>query len=125
MRDRFDEISETGTRLVAIGMGRVDMAAYFREEFDIPFQLLVDERQETYPVLGIKRGNLWDLAGPHMWFNFSKRLLRGQISKEVKGDPMQLGGLAVIEPGGHITKVHRSEDPKDNMPIDELLKELR
>lgn len=125
LRDRYKEISETGTGLVAIGMGRPDMAAHFREEFDIPFRLLVDQQRQTYPLLDIKRGTWWDVAGPHMWADFAKRLLRGQVTQGVKGDPLQMGGLAVIEPGGHISKVHKSEDPKDNLSIDQLLKELR
>lgn len=105
-------------------MGRVDMAAHFRDEFDIPFTLLVDHDRLTYRALEIKRGTLWDVMGPHMWWDFTRRLLKGQAPKGVQADPLQLGGLAVISTTGTIEKLHRADDPADNLPIDDLLKLL-
>lgn len=125
MRDRFDELSATGANFAAIGMGRVDMAAYFRDEFQIPFPLLVDHKRETYRALDIRRGTWWDVVGPHMWLDFTKRLIKGQASTKVQNDPLQLGGLAIVEPGGSIRKIHRAGNPADNMPVDELLALLR
>lgn len=124
MRDRFEELEATGARFVAIGMGRVDMAAHFRDEYDIPFTLLVDHDRESYRALDIRRGSLWDVVGPHMWFDFTKRLFKGQRPAKVQADPLQLGGLAIVERGGKITHVHRADDPADNMPIDDLLAKL-
>lgn len=121
MRDRYEEVRATGFDVVAIGMGRVDMADHFRKEFDIPFRLLVDHRRETYRALDIKRGTWWDVLGPHMWWDFTKRMLKGQGPKGVQADPLQLGGVAVIETDGTIRKIHRASDPADNLPIDELL----
>lgn len=125
MRDRYEEVTATGAGIVAIGMGRVDMAAHFRDEFDIPFTLLVDAERRTYRALDIRRGTLWDVAGPHMWVDFTKRFFKGQRPKGVQADPMQLGGVAIVEDNGAISYVHRAEDPSDNPPIDDLLKELR
>lgn len=124
MRERYEEIQATGVRVVAIGMGRVDMAAHFKTEFDVPFTLLVDAGQETYSTLDMKHGSLWDVAGPHMWVDFTRRLLKGQRPAGVQGDVMQMGGVAVIEPGGKISFVHRGENPADNLPIDRLLTKL-
>ena len=111
--------------MVAIGMGRPDMAAFFREQFDIPFTLLVDEHKETYKALGIKKGNWLQVSGPQHWPRFAKAFLSGHGGALPEQDALQMGGIAVVEPGGEVGFIHRSEDSGDNLPIDDLLVELR
>jgi hypothetical protein len=36
-----------------------------------------------------------------------------------------MGGLAVVEPGGEVGFIYRSEASSDNLPIDDLLEKLR
>lgn len=125
MRDRQGEIEAYGVRVVAIGMGRPDMAAYFRDQFEIPFTLLVDHEKETYRALGIKKGSWFQVSGPHNWPRFARAFLSGQGLAKPKQDPLQMGGLAIVEPGGEISYIFRSEASSDNLPIDDLLEEMR
>lgn len=124
LRDRYEEIERTGGGVAAIGMGRVEMAAHFRDEFEIPFPLLVDADASSYRLLEMKRGSLWDVVGPHMWMDFSKRLMKGQAPKGIQGDALQMGGVAVIETDGRISHTHRARNPADDLPVDELLRLL-
>ena len=111
--------------MVAIGMGHPDMAAFFRDQFDIPFTLLVDQEKETYKALGIQRGTWFQISGPQNWPRFARAFLSGKGVAKPEQDVLQLGGLAVVEPGGEISFIHRSEASSDNLPIDDLLEELR
>ena len=111
--------------MVAIGMGRPDMAAYFRDQFDVPFTLLVDHDKETYKALGIKRGNWFQVSGPQNWPRFARAFLSGQGVAKPEQDVLQMGGLAIVEPGGEVSFIFRSEASSDNLPIDDLLEEMR
>ena len=110
--------------MVAIGMGRPEMAADFRAKQDIPFRLLVDHTKETYRLLDMKRGNLLDVVGPSVLWRGLKGVASGHGVAPAKQDPMQMGGVAVIAPGGEIRYLHRSDKASDNIPVDELLEHL-
>ncbi len=126
LRGRYDEISATGATVVAIGMGQIEMAAHFRDEVDIPFPLIVDRTKETYRALELKKGTLATILGPSVWIRGVKNLLRGrQPLDKPKQDPFQMGATAIVRPGGEIAHLHRSEDPGDNYPVDELIAQLK
>ncbi|HEU4480243.1 MAG TPA: peroxiredoxin-like family protein [Actinomycetota bacterium] len=124
LRDNHQKILETGTKVVAIGMGRVDMAAHFRDEQDIPFPLLVDRTKESYRALEIKRGNWWTVAGPQVWPRAVFNMITGKGQSVPKQDPKQLGGLMIVDRGGEIRFIHRSGSSADNLPVDELIERL-
>lgn len=124
MRDRQDELKATSARVVAIGMGRPDMAAHFRDEFNIPFTLLVDHTKETYRALEIRRGSWWDVMGPPVWLHGAKAILQGQGVAKPQQDPQQLGGLAIVDPGGELRHIFRATASNENLPIDDLLTKL-
>ena len=125
MRDHYDEIRSLGTDVVAIGLGRPDMAAYFRDEFDIPFRLFVDPEKRSYKLLKMRRSGWSGVIGPSVWLQGAASILKGRGIAKPKQDPMQLGGVVVIDTGGEITFVHRADDSSDNVPTEELLDALR
>lgn len=105
-------------------MGRVDMAAHFRDEQAIPFTLLVDRRKESYRALELARGSLMELVGPQVWLAGAKSLLSGYRQQAPKQDAYQLGGALVIAPGGDVRYRHRAKDASDNAPVSDLLAAL-
>ncbi|MEA2435328.1 MAG: hypothetical protein QOG54_2785 [Actinomycetota bacterium] len=121
MSDRREEFEAKGAGIVAIGMGRPEMAAHFRDERNVPFPLIVDHDKTTYKALELKRGNLWDMAGPQNWLRYTKGLLAGHGVAAPKQDPAQMGGVVVVEAGGKIVYVHRGEIPADNPMVDDVL----
>jgi peroxiredoxin len=125
LSDRYEEFTERGASIVAIGMGRPDMAAHFRDEREIPFPLIVDHDKETYRALEMKRGNLWDVSGPQNWGRFAKGIVKGHgVDVRVKQDPLQMGGAIVVDPGGEIRYVFRGSSAKETPDIEELLDAL-
>jgi peroxiredoxin len=124
LSDRRDEFEHKGAQIVAIGMGRPDMAAHFRETQGIPFPLIVDHDKKTYQAVQMRRGNLWDLVGPHNWVRYTKALVAGHGVAPPKQDPAQMGGVIVVDAEGDIRFVHRGEIPKDNPVVDEVLRAL-
>lgn len=124
LRDHYDEIRDAGADVVAIGLGNEAQAAHFKEKEGIPFELLVDRRKETYRALDLKRTSLYNLVGPPVWIRFGKALLRGKPSGKPKQDPYQLGGTAVVRPGGAVAFMQRAKDPADNYPVEKVLSHL-
>lgn len=124
LRDEYDEIRTAGADVVAIGMGTEAQAAHFKETEDIPFELLVDRRKETYRALDLKRTSLYSLIGPPVWIRFGKALLQGKPSGKPNQDAYQLGGTVVVKPGGTIAFIHRAEDITDNYPVEKVLSHL-
>lgn len=122
MRDEHERFIERGARIVVIGMGATETARLFKEEYSLPFTVLVDKKRESYRLLGLKRGSVIEVMGPKVWVKGAKSLLKhGQgLAKE---DPLQLGGVAIVKNGEPVF-VHRSETSSDNAPIDTLLESL-
>jgi hypothetical protein len=106
-------------------MGRPDMAAHFREEFNVPFTLLVDHTKQTYRALDIQKGSWWSVMGPPVWLHGIRTILQGKRIVKPEQDPFQLGALAFVEPGGELRFVHRSTNSNDNLSVDELVAKLR
>jgi peroxiredoxin len=103
-------------------MGWPAAAANFREEREIPFPLIVDQKKETYRALEMKRGNLWEVAGPHVWLRFTKSILSGHgVQAKPKEDPLQMGGVVVADKGGRIGYRYLSSSSSDNPPTDEVI----
>ena len=103
-------------------MGATETARRFKADYSLPFTVLVDKKRESYRMLGLKRASFSDAMSPRLWVRGAKSVLKhGQgIPKE---DPAQLGGAAVVR-DGKLVLVHRSENPSDNLSIDELVEAL-
>jgi len=125
LRDRYDEIRAAGADVAAIGMGDPRMAAAFKDSYQVPFPLLVDHRKETYRAAEVKRGNLFEVAGPKVWLRTAKNIVTGKPQGKPQQDAFQLGATAIVERGGGIRYMHLSEDSADNIPINLLLDRLR
>ncbi len=124
MSERYKEFEDRGADVVAVGMGRVDMARHFAETRDIPFRLLVDHGQDSYRALELKRGTLMEVAGPKVWLRGIKGTLTGHPSSLPKQDAKQMGGVMVVDAGGDVRYLHRAAQSSDNPPIDDVLAAL-
>lgn len=105
-------------------MGWPEMAAGFKNEFDIPFRLLVDTERLSYKALEIRRGSLMDVMGPSVWLPWTKAVLRGNFQGRPQLDVTQLGGALVVAPGGEVRYRHTAKNSADNAPVDDLLAAL-
>lgn len=124
MSERYQEFAARGADVVAIGMGRVDMAKHFAETRSIPFRLLVDHDKDSYRALDLREGSWLEVAGPKVWARGIKGTLAGNPSTIPRQDPKQMGGVMVVAPGGEVLYLHRAEMSSDNPPIDDVLAAL-
>lgn len=124
MSGRYEEFRAKGADLAAIGMGIPEMAADFRDKQKVPFPLLVDRTKETYRALDMKRGTLWEVAGPPVWLRFAKGIFAGHGLDKPKQDALQMGGVVVVDRGGDVLYAFRASSSADTPPVDEVLAAL-
>lgn len=125
MRDRYDAFEGAEARVAAIGMGTTEMAADFARSSNIPFPLLVDTSRQSYRALEIKKGSWSDVIGPRIWKRGIAAIREGhKLSTMPRQDPRQLGGAAVIAPGGEVRYLHKATTSSDIAPVEELLQAL-
>jgi len=121
LRDRFSEFEGKGAGVVVIAMGLPAMAADFRDEYRIPFPVLVDQKRVSYKALGLKRAGWMKLLGPVVW-KYIGSVFKFGVSLPSKGqDPHQLGGTVVVRRGGQVAFVHSAQHAADNASVDQML----
>ena len=124
-RDR-EKFPEAGARLVVIGQGTPANAAWFRREFDLDIDLLVDTDRLAYKAAGTKVATVGELVGPKMLLRGAKRARSsGVIQGKIVGHPAQLGGLMLVMPDGSAPWAHLSDDASDYPPNDEVIQAVR
>ena len=121
MRDKQSEFTARGASIAAIGLGGIDYARRFRDEFHITFPLLVDEKSEAHKAATLKKANVFHLLrGDNA--KYRKRAKSEGFSQKALGkDPFQLGGSFVFAPGDRDLYAHVSDTFGDNAPISDLL----
>jgi hypothetical protein len=105
-----EQFAEQGTDLVLVGQASARQAAAFRRRMGLdPLTVLADEARATYRAAGLRRADLTQLLGPRSALSGVKHGLRsGVVQGRVVGDAAQLGGAAVIAPGGEVL-LHRDQ----------------
>ena len=91
-------------------------AAAFREDLGLDVAgvpVLVDESLRTYAMLGFKRSLLSTLS-PKIAVHAVRALLAGHRQAKTQGDAMQLGGVVVVRPDGHVVYGYASDEAGDH-----------
>jgi hypothetical protein len=99
-------IEAAGARLAIVHMGEGDNPAESADRYDLRSTTHVaDPQQRLYKELGVPRGWIGQVLG---WRELSRGtsacLLKGHGVGAVKGDVLQLGGLALIDKGRVVWK---------------------
>ncbi|MBN8644731.1 MAG: AhpC/TSA family protein [Planctomycetes bacterium] len=75
---------------------------------DIP--RVSDPERALYRAAGLKRGSLWAIFGPYIWFRSIQAMLTGRRLGRMIGDVFQMPGVLVIEDGAVVGEYrHRSQ----------------
>jgi hypothetical protein len=123
LRGELGAIRARGAELVAVGCGRPDQAAQFREERGIEFPLYVDPELVAYRTAGLRRGLASSLS-PKVFAHGLRALRKGHLQGATQGDPWQQGGAFVITPDDRVHFSHVSEEAGDHPEPAELLEAL-
>ena len=118
-RERFED---AGVDLVLIGQASPRQASAFRRKLDIDLPVLADEERATYKAAGLKRASVGQLLGPKSVLSGVKHGARsGVMQGRIIGDAAQLGGAAIVVPGGEVIYEQTQRNAGDTIEPDELL----
>lgn len=106
-------------------MGSPDQARAFRAAFDLPFALLCDPDRISYRAFGLLRVNPFREARPSTIQRYlAANAQYGGSSLTSGQDPLQLGGIFVIDRQGTVCYAHYALRIADYPAIPTLLAEL-
>ena len=123
LRRAHDRFGAAGVDLVLIGQATPRHAQHFRRKLELdPIPLLADEDRTTYRIAGLRKGGVTQLLGPRSMLSGVKHSARsGVMQGRVIGDAAQLGGAAVIAPGGELLHHQAAGHAGDTVEADDLL----
>lgn len=102
---------------------RKQWAQQWVDETCTGFPFLLDPDRLLYQSLGLQRSLLrsWNLRT--LW-RYARYFLSGRGLKPIQGDSAQLGGDFIFDDVAVLRYSHRSDDPVDRPPVEELLQVL-
>jgi len=124
LQQSAEAIREAGADVIVVGHGQPEGAARFRTQFELAIPVLVDRHRHIFELLGFRR-NLGGTANPLTMLLAFRAWRRGARQGWAAGDPWQLGGVLIVQPGGEISYRHESRYAGDHPKIEALLAELR
>lgn len=124
MRERYDEISEQGGEVVAIGTGSVRYAQAFVEDADVPFPVLVDDDARAAHAASVRSVSFLGLFHPRSWPGGRRARAAGHRIHKAGKRVTQLGATFVLGPGDRVAYEHLDAHSADHAPLDEVVAAL-
>ena len=121
MRDRHDEITGLGARIVAVGTGNQRYAAAFVEEERVPFLVLVDDDAAAATAASVRTLSWLELLHPRTWKASRETSKRGHHSHKPGARVKQVGATFVIGAGGRLRYEHLDTDSTDHADVDDVI----
>jgi hypothetical protein len=115
LRTRDPDLLAAGARLVFVGTGLPLMAADFARQHAGPWPVLSDAKKRAFVAAGMRRGLFTVLH----WRSVvsALRALRGGFRQgKVQGDPLQQGGVLVLDARGRL--LHQQLDVASGDALD-------
>ena len=107
----LDEVRAVGAEMVFIGNGTVEHAKAFREDFPAAAKvpLFTDPKRASYRAAGLTKRAVKAIVDPRALVRGLKLHLKGTIQRRTMGDPLQLGGVIVVDAKGGEVWRHDSD----------------
>jgi hypothetical protein len=121
LRRSYDQITDRGADVVAIGTGDVSYAKAFVAEEDIPFLVLVDDDGAAATAASVRRASWAALLGPASWPATRRVWKEGFRIHKAGKRVTQLGATFVIGPGPTVRYEHQASDSTDHAALDAVL----
>jgi len=106
-----------------IGNGSINALGEFAHLNAQFVDLYTDPSLKTYQTLGLRHG-LGGLSGWAMIPNAVRAMKKGHRQGKTKGDPLQQGGICVVDTSGTVLFSHRDKTGGDHLSVDGLLQQL-
>jgi peroxiredoxin len=127
------EFEARDAQVVAIGQGSAEQAAHYCGKASVDFPCLGDPERSGYRAAGMERGTWWSVAIRDLIMNPIESLTQvAQADFKAaalrESDPLQLGGITIIDTKGTLRYRHLAKRPDDlpeNEEIWQALDEIR
>lgn len=123
MRTKYDEIRRLGGEVLVVSFAQPALLAVYERDQALPFPLVADPSRAAYRAFGLERTS-WRaiLRGGVIW-RYLRLMARGWAPQRGnKGeDVLQLGGDFVLDERRQVVYAHRSAEPTDRPPVEDLL----
>ena len=125
MRGHYDEITNTGAEVVAVGTGDEQYAKAFVADERVPFPVLVDDDAAAANAAAVRKVNMGTLL-------LDPRSLKGALQAHRDGFRVkksgrrvnQLGATFVLGPGSQVRYAHVDAHTADHAPLEDVLAAL-
>lgn len=118
IRQQRERIEACGVRIVVVFQApEGEFAESFFEKAGLAdVDRVGDPDRRLYEAMDVKRGNLWEIFGPHVLLRVIQSVAAGiRPGKKVGGDAMQLPGTVLVHQGEIVRRhVHRSQADRAN-----------
>jgi len=116
----YEELSLRGLQVALVIMGSADDARDFQERLGLSYPVFADPQQKVYQAFDVPRGNWWQVAGPHLWWQGFRALLRSGFGRP-RGDLLQLSGTYLIATNGTIAWKSPAENSAQFPNLNEMM----
>jgi hypothetical protein len=125
VRGRYEEIRALGAEVLVVSFEPVERLPRYREWHGWPFPVVADPTRDAYRAFGLESASLGRLLRPGVVLGYAALMLRGHVPRPSAADVRQLGGDFVVGADRRLAYAHRSADPADRPPAEELVRALR
>lgn len=100
-------------QLVAVMPGRPEQLRALRSALGLRVRLLSDPGWAVHAALGLARGSVRQIfLSPAAWWAYVRVIHRERLRRPTE-DAFRLGGTAIVDAGGAVTALYRSDNPGD------------
>ncbi|TVQ51610.1 MAG: AhpC/TSA family protein [Phycisphaerales bacterium] len=117
---RRERIEARGVGIVFVHQSTESEARTFFEKYgleDLP--RISDPERNLYRAFNLKRGNIWQIGGPKVWWRSMAALFKGHRVGRVAGDPFQMPGVFIVD-HGRIVSAFRHGTQADRPDYEDL-----
>jgi peroxiredoxin len=119
------EFDRRGVAIIVISFAEPERLAPYQKHHQWPFVMLADPKRIAYQAFALKRLSWFRVFSPSTLRLYFRLLREGKkLQSYGKDDYYQAGGDFLIDRDGNILIAHRSQDPADRPPVEELLQAI-
>lgn len=109
-----------GMDAVVVQQGTLESGRAFVDRYDLADIAIASDPERTlYRAFDLRRGTLWQLFGPRVWWRGLVATLRGHFVGKLEGDGFQMPGLFVVR-DGRVVRGHRHVDASERVDFNDM-----